>query len=709
MKKSLKKTLSVVLAVILVFGCSTVAFAAEPVVHVTTVGDAKYPGFHANGDSMFCIEVSNRIPETGREYTVSQENAEFPEFDTLFIAEYLIGESDNETQLQVLNQLLYGIQYDYDASISCARISDEAYQTATKILGIMENLTEKELEEYCVVYTVYATEAPESGKAYQLLLDADVFVVACEHANTTVTEVTTDATCTVDGSKVVTTVCDDCGEVVTTETIAIAANGHVAAEAVEENHVAPTCTENGSKDKVIYCSVCNEELSRETIALEATGHDYKATTTASTCTTAGAKTFTCAICGDTYADAIDALGHTEEIIPAVAPTCTATGTTEGTHCSVCDAIITAPTIIDALGHAPANAVEENYVAPTCITTGSKDVVVYCSVCDEELSRETIVIDALGHTEETLEAVAPTCEDTGLTEGKKCTVCGVDTVVQNTVDALGHDMTNVVAEAVAPTCTTTGSTTVVSCTRCGLTEGGNMVDALGHSAIAIDGTPATCTEVGLTTGFECDVCGETLKAQEKVPATGHSFGEWTVVREATVEAEGLEERVCSACGFVESRPIDKLEQIQAPEESTTQAPVVEEPTTPEFNVPNVDVPDINIDININTGNPEEETTEETTDEVVDEVVEEIADEVVEEVIDELPTLDNEINEEPEDNVLSENVVFTDVEIPNTDAGVGFGTGKLIAAIFFTGTGIVAVKNKKKKLNGLVDDDEEVDDE
>ncbi len=84
--------------------------------------------------------------------------------------------------------------------------------------------------------------------------------------------------------------------------------------------------------------------------------------------------------------------HTEAIIPAVAPTCTETGLTEGKKCSECGAILV----------------------------------------------EQAMVNALGHTEEILQAVAPTCTETGLTEGKKCTVCGKALVAQAIVNALGHN-------------------------------------------------------------------------------------------------------------------------------------------------------------------------------------------------------------------------------------------------------------------------------
>ena len=75
-------------------------------------------------------------------------------------------------------------------------------------------------------------------------------------------------------------------------------------------------------------------------------------------------------------------------------------------------------------HTPADPKNENVTVTTCCTTGSHDEVVYCSVCNAELSRETITVPATGkHSWNEGEV---TKEPTYTEEGIKtytCTVCG----------------------------------------------------------------------------------------------------------------------------------------------------------------------------------------------------------------------------------------------------------------------------------------------
>ena len=364
--------------------------------------------------------------------------------------------------------------------------------------------------------------------------------------------------------------CSVCNEVLVAQEV-VAALGH-SGEVAEEGY-DPTCTEPGLTDKMT-CSVCGESFEAEEIP--ALGHDIvNHEAKAPTCTEIGWDAYeTCSRCDySTYVEK-PALGHTEVVDGKVEPTCTATGLTEGKHCSVCNEVLVKQEVIDALGH---DIVNHEAKAPTCTEIGW-DAYETCSRCDystyvekaalgHDMAEATCVEpktckngcgytegEALGHIEIVDEAVAPTCTETGLTEGKHCGRCEEVLVAQEVVDALGHTM--------APATCTLPAT----CSVCGHTEG----SALGHVW-----EPATCLLPST-----CSTCGETkgeALGHDMAPATctqpstcvngcgltegdviEHVYGEWEVVKAPTHLEEGLQKKACVHCGHEveEVLPIDK---------------------------------------------------------------------------------------------------------------------------------------------------------
>ena len=249
-------------------------------------------------------------------------------------------------------------------------------------------------------------------------------------------------------------------------------------------------------------------------------HSYEASVVDATCTENGFVTYTCAECGDSYADDIAALGHSYKAF-VTEPSCTAAGYTTYT-CSACgDSYVADETA--ALGH----TVETKVVDATCEENGSiSTVCIYCGEGTVE------VIPALGHNYET-ETVEATCETDGGTV-YTCTVCS-HSYIADKVSAFGH---NYVTTTVEATCEEDGSVTK-TCSACGISTS-EVIPALGHDyeTVTVD---ATCEEDGSVTKT-CAVCGET--SSEVIPALGHDYE--TVTVDATCEEDGYVTTACANC-------------------------------------------------------------------------------------------------------------------------------------------------------------------
>ena len=335
--------------------------------------------------------------------------------------------------------------------------------------------------------------------------------------------------------------CKVCGY---TETKDVDANGH----AWEKDYTVdkePTCTTEGSKS--IHCKNCDEV--KDSTVIKALGHDFTGkwkVTKKATCTEPGTKERKCIRCDEVETETIPATGHTEVEDAAVAATCTTAGKTAGSHCAVCNAVIKAQEEIPATGHSFGEW--ETVKSSTCNDKGSQKRA--CKVCGYT---ETKDVDANGHAWEKDYTVdkEPTCT----TEGSKSIHCkNCDEVKDSAViDALGHDFTGKWKVTKKATCTEQGTKTR-KCSRCDAVET-ETIPATGHTEVEDAAVAATCTTAGKTAGSHCAVCNAVIKAQEEIPATGHSFGEWETVKSSTCNDKGSQKRACKVCGYTETKDVD----------------------------------------------------------------------------------------------------------------------------------------------------------
>ncbi len=110
--------------------------------------------------------------------------------------------------------------------------------------------------------------------------------------------------------------------------------------------IEPSCTQAGST--TYTCTLCGDSYAE---SISPMGHAYVGKVTAApTCTEEGTTTYTCSHCGHDYTEAIPATGHEAVTDAAIAPTCLNSGMTEGSHCARCHTVLVAQKIVPRLGH-----------------------------------------------------------------------------------------------------------------------------------------------------------------------------------------------------------------------------------------------------------------------------------------------------------------------------------------------------------------------
>lgn len=290
----------------------------------------------------------------------------------------------------------------------------------------------------------------------------------------------------------------------------------------------------------VYCTICGNENS-ETIKTQET------IIQPATCTEDGLLQYTATFSKGYFKEQqkqkkIDALNHKNtEVRNKVDATCKANGYSGDVYCTDCGALLSKGNTIASTDHVWNNGTITK--EPNCIETGEKTYT--CTVCGK-IKREEI--PAVGHIEIKDEAVDPTCEEPGLTEGSHCSVCGVVIKKQEEIPATGHK--EVTDEAVAPTCEKAGKTEGSRCSVCGTIIKEQMeVPALGHIIEKDKGFPATCETPGKTEGSHCSLCGVIIKKQEEIPATGHTIVTIKGIKETCTKTGKTDKKYCSVCGKV----------------------------------------------------------------------------------------------------------------------------------------------------------------
>ncbi|MCM1441110.1 MAG: leucine-rich repeat domain-containing protein [Roseburia sp.] len=287
---------------------------------------------------------------------------------------------------------------------------------------------------------------------------------------------------------------------------------------VIDKAIPATCSATGLTEGK-HCSVCNTVIVAQ-ITTNKIAHNYSdwQEVKPATCIETGTERRDCRNCEAFEIQSTSSLApHTSVIDEAVAATCTETGLTEGSHCSVCGKVITAQYEVSKIFHA---WVTDASIQPTCTETGLTSGS-HCSVCGY-ISKAQEIIEARGHLELTDNAVLPTCTDTGLTAGKHCWRCNMILLEQSIVPATGHKKSTLM-EADNPTCTSIGYTEWTYCSNCGITLSERQeIAALGHTEIIDKSINPTCENTGLSEGKHCTVCGAITVRQNVINALGHDW-------------------------------------------------------------------------------------------------------------------------------------------------------------------------------------------
>ena len=252
--------------------------------------------------------------------------------------------------------------------------------------------------------------------------------------------------------------------------------------------IEPTCTKPGSK---VYAAKNRIDVMFETesepVEVPPLGHAWGAWQPykASTCAKQGKEIHWCSRCNERDDRPLPLLPHTQAYENDTAATCTTSGYSGGSYCTVCRAILSSGHTIPALGHAWGSWTQTK--APTCTEPGVETRTCTRAGCGMTQTRQ---ISTGGHTPVNEPGEEATCTQKGWSAWSYCSVCETVLEVQKEIPALGHDWGEW-GDSTA-TCTEPGVETR-TCRRidCGATES-REVPAKGH-ILGVDNVCTVCNE------------------------------------------------------------------------------------------------------------------------------------------------------------------------------------------------------------------------
>ena len=180
----------------------------------------------------------------------------------------------------------------------------------------------------------------------------------------------------------------------------------------------------------------------------------------------------------------------------------------------------------------------------------------CKNCQAKINKENHTFDVKTANEDTLAAPADCVNPAKYFYSCECGAHTDDTtLVFESGAPSGHTFGEWI-NIIPASCLTSGNEKHI-CSVCGYEEF-REIPMTGHiwkNDFTVDKKP-TCTEKG-SKSIHCSKCDE-IKDVTEISETGHSFGELTVFSFTDCTAGGVEQRVCSECGFTDFHNIPPQE-------------------------------------------------------------------------------------------------------------------------------------------------------